>query len=276
MAWKPSGSEEDFFKFIDLYGKFIRRHIPGDYGLEYGSRPYMAGIYRHLEIVVAALPAGSRILDLGAGRGHFTAYLRARGLDAYGIDVRSVERFGDDQFADQDIDTARWYPVLWRAARKAYGVTLKYFDGRRIPFPADTFDSVLFYASYEHVPVRDIQMITEESFRTLKPGGRTFIFRCPSSWSPTERLGKLAGMDVHPKLYGAGELKRNLRRAGYRILKFSRTDFFPHYFSPVQKVINAVEPYYDSVEKVLLWTPLRLFFHHFEVVASKPAAPARR
>lgn len=272
--------EEAFFKFLGAYGKLVRKNIPGSYHLEYGSRPYMAGIHEHLEEVLAALPRGSRILDLGCGRGHFSAYLRARGLMVDGIDVGEVKagRQGDDIVGDQGIDTGRYYPRLWRDAGRRYGMKIRRYNGRDIPFPGGTFDAVMFYAVYEHIPEEDLAYVTSESFRVLKKGGKTFIFRCPSSLSFMEHLAGWLGLGRHAKLFSAGELKRDLREAGYEILSFSRTDFFPHYIGIafLQKIINLASHFYPLMEGLLAWTPLRLFFHHFKVVARKPALPGKK
>ena len=88
---------------------------------------------------LAAIPAGGRILDLGAGAGESVRLLRSLGYRAEGIDL--APRSGEAQRGD-----------LLRA-----------------PYPDASFDGLLsqcaFYLS------GDVSAAFRESFRLLKPGG---------------------------------------------------------------------------------------------------------
>jgi SAM-dependent methyltransferase len=266
---KPDGSEADFFRFVEEYKALIRAHVPGRYDFEYRSRLYMLPVYRHLEEVVAGTPAGGRILDLGCGRGHFAAYLSQRGYRVEGLEVANP-RPGDDFLHNQDVSTIVHYPKLWAQAKADYGCDCRYFDGVNLPQADASFDTVLFYASYEHIPVEHIAHMTAESFRVLKSGGRAFIYRCPSAWSWSEHVAKWLKLGHHEKLYGKREILGLLRGAGYQVERFSRSDFFPVHLDPLQGLVNALAKPILAVEAVLKWTPLAYFYHDFVIVVRKP------
>jgi SAM-dependent methyltransferase len=265
---KLDGSEADFFRFVDEYWALIRRHIPGDFHYEYDSRIYMLPVHAHLERLISDLAPGSRVLDLGCGRGHYTAYLCERGLKAEGLEVRQP-RPGDDFLHNQDKSVLKKYKALWAESQKRYGGKLGYFDGRKLPYKDSSLDAVLFYATFEHVPVEHIAFVASEAARVLKPGGRVYIYRCPSSWAWKERVTQYFGLGHHEKLYGKGEILGLLRGAGFEIESFSRSDFFPAHVVPAQKLLNRLSPALLLVEKALQWTPLAYFFHHFEIRALK-------
>lgn len=268
-------SEAGFFKFVEEYHTLIRKHIPGDFHYEYDSLVYMLPVYRHLREVALKTPSGGSILDLGCGRGHYAAYLSIHGLQCLGIEVRDPKP-GDDFLHNQDPGVLRRYKALWREARSIYGADFSYFNGKDLDFPDAGFDSVLFYATYEHVPVEYIARMTAEVFRVLKPGGRVFIYRCPSAWAWKEHLTRRLGLGAHEKLYGKREILGLLGGAGFGIESFGRSDFFPAHVNPAQGLVNALARPMLVLESLLMLTPLRLFAHHFEIVARKPGHDGAR
>jgi SAM-dependent methyltransferase len=267
---RPDGSEGDFFRFVDEYHALIRKHIPGEFHYEYDSRLYMLPVHAHLEKVLASLRPGAHVLDLGCGRGHYSAYLAMRGLKVTGIEVKSPKA-GDDFLHNQDPTVIRKYPRLLAEASRTYGFKFSYFNGRDLAFRDGAFDAVLFYATFEHVPVQDIMHLTEEAFRVTQPGGWAFIFRCPSALAWKEHLTRRLGLGAHEKLYAKKEILGLLRGAGWKLESFDRSDFFPVHINPVQAWVNRLTLPLLWVEGALKWTPLRLFFHHFEIAARRPS-----
>jgi hypothetical protein len=120
------------------------------------------------------------------------------------------------------------------------------------------------------VPVEHIRTVAAEAYRVLKPGGKAFIFRCPSAWAWKEHVTRALKMGAHEKLYGKAEALGILRQAGFTIESFERSDFFPAHVGPLQPIVNALAPALLAAESLLRWTPLAYFFHHFEIVVSKP------
>lgn len=266
---KPDKAE--YFAFLQEYSALIRKHVPGDYELEYRNLYYMENIRRELEMVLAQEPRGARILDLGCGRGHFTAFLQRRGLEAHGVDVKLAATEADDMFLEQGIDTQAYYPALWAAAESAYGCKLGFFENSKTSYPDGYFDVVLFYASYEHIPLPDVMDVTREAYRLLKPGGRVYVFHCPTNWSWSEHFTKMMGMTHHPKLYSKAELTGNFKAAGFEVLWLDRNDLLPSWVGPLTPWWVRLHELHLFIENLLAWTPLRLVYHFFRMKARKPA-----
>ena len=122
------------------------------------SHPGGAGHTRQL-LDIAALPAGSRILDLGAGDGSTVSLLRALGYMADGIDLKPQ------------------VPLAWQEETNSHRENLPIVPKPLVQkgnllatgYPDESFDAVLsecsFYVS-GHVP-----QALAEAARILKPDG---------------------------------------------------------------------------------------------------------
>ena len=96
------------------------------------------------------LPAESPVLDLGCGVGHSYGLLEPR--ETVGVDIDAAALSGQ----------ARQTVVA---------------DMRSLPFPADSFASVLSVQSLEHVP--DPERVVAEAARVVRPGG-VVVFVTPN------------------------------------------------------------------------------------------------
>jgi ubiquinone/menaquinone biosynthesis C-methylase UbiE len=107
----------------------------------------------------AALPNGARALEVGCGTGAVTRCIGTRPgvAEVVGVDPSPV--------------------FVARARELAAGLTTARFetaDGAALPFPAASFDAVVFHTTLCHVP--DPQALLAEAVRVLRGGGCVAIF----------------------------------------------------------------------------------------------------
>lgn len=119
---------------------------------EYDSRRY-AFINRwdpgHLEKVDRLLPIqpGTRVLEVGCGRGHLTRRLRERGIDIIGVDANP------------------------NAAEIAETNRVQTMRAEELEFGDNSFDVIVSVHALEHIPALEAAFL--EMARVLRPGGRT-------------------------------------------------------------------------------------------------------
>lgn len=104
-------------------------------------------------IEAAGVSAGTRVLDVCTGQGVLAAAAAARAARVSGID-----------FAADAIAIAR---------RNVPNAEFEEGDAQALPYPTDTFDSVLCSYGIMHFPEPDRALA--EFYRVLKPGGRAAI-----------------------------------------------------------------------------------------------------
>ena len=164
-----------------------------------------AGLLASVDAAVAYIdgPIGGTALDVGAGEGWATAYLRKLGFDAVG-----VERSPDV------------------AARAAEGMVMV-GNAQDLPMEDASQDFVLCNSILEHVLDPDVVM--DEIARVLKPGG-TAVLTTTNRWHPM--TGEIE-VPLFP--YMPRRIKDRLwRRSG-------RMHITPHYFTYSQlKAMAAV------------------------------------
>ena len=129
-------------------------------------------------------------LDLGCGDGYGTKLLASRAKEAVGVDIdgrtieRAVEKYGSENCKFQK------------------------YDGKKLPFPEETFDLVACFHVIEHVK-DDISFISE-IFRVLKKGG-DLILSTPNKILRLPR-GQKPWNIYHVREYRPLELESVLKR----------------------------------------------------------------
>ena len=105
-----------------------------------------------------AIRPGECVLDVGCGSGATVAALRARGVQAHGVD-----------YAEAMVDVARTVHGLESFVTVA--------DAEDLPFESETFDVVIVNGVLHHLAVQErLPSSLRELHRVLKPGGRLCMF----------------------------------------------------------------------------------------------------
>jgi SAM-dependent methyltransferase len=133
---------------------------------------------------------GTVVLDAGCGTGSMLAELRRQGADVVGIDALP--------------EAVALAEATCPEARVELG------DVTALPFPAESFDGVVFLDVLEHV---DDRCALAEAVRVLRRGGflALSVPACPRLWS---RRDELAG---HLRRYQRRGLHMRLEEAGLRV-----------------------------------------------------------
>lgn len=180
---------------------------------------------------------GQRLLDLGAGRGHYSRAFRRAGAVVAGVDLSAEDMF------DSDVDPAGFLVA----------------DGTRLPFPDRVFDGVFCSNMLEHTPTPE--GIIAEIERVLRPGGWGWVSwtNWYSPWGgheivPLHYLGPRLGLRAWRRL--KGEPRKNVPFDALwptyvgRMLKMVKA-------RPGLDLLDAVPRYYPSQRWILKVPGLR-------------------
>lgn len=163
---------------------------------------------------------GKKLLDVGCGKGIFTAALKARGYDACGIEL-----------SDE---------LLRIAKEKNSGMDFRKGSATEIPFPDESFDFLICVEVLEHVPDTDAAL--KEFSRVLRSGGKMIII-------DKNRYSLHPGYFIPTALWKAFLERRN---------KWMYSRDFPFkekYFSP-SRLRAGIKKYFSDVKVVFLKTPV--------------------
>jgi len=158
------------------------------------------------------LKPGHMFLDAGAGFGRHAYEAARHGATVYALDWAQDEVVGTramfgGMIQEQEIPAANFGGVLRG-------------DATRLPFPDNTFDSVVTSEVLEHIQ-NDVVAISE-LHRVLKPGG-TLGVTVPTwwpekiNWMLSDEYHAPKSVGGHVRIYSATELKAKLRSAGFEV-----------------------------------------------------------
>jgi 2-polyprenyl-3-methyl-5-hydroxy-6-metoxy-1,4-benzoquinol methylase len=152
--------------------------------------------HRHAAFLAGGMPRGSRVLDVGCGRGVILGALADRGLDPHGFEISDAAVGG--------VDPRAKICVAQRLEEAGY--------------PDAHFDGVIIWHVLEHV--RDPRSTLETVRRILRPGGR-LIVAVPNFGSPQARWAGPAWFHLdlprHLHHFPLTALRRLLERTGFAI-----------------------------------------------------------
>lgn len=149
---------------------------------------------RLLDLLAKRLPPGAAFLDVGCGTGGLVNALRARGVNAQGVDPHAVATGLD--------------PAAFSSGR-----------ADALPWPDATFDALGAFDVIEHV---DDEAALREFRRVLRPGGLLFVSvpAYPSLWGERDVE---AG---HLRRYTRRSLRARLAASGFVLKHVSGYQFF--------------------------------------------------
>lgn len=197
-----------FFKCSSCGILFLdRRSVASDqeqyYSEDYYAEDYSARKDHHvfnyrLPIVNTYVPLPAKVLEVGAASGDFLSVLKKQGYEVEGLELsKRASEVGENH----------------------YGISIKQGDLSEEHFAPDTFDAVMMYHVFEHVP--DPKADLAEMHRILKKGGK-LIIEVPNPASVDARLSKNAKKSIydfpnHMYLYTPAVLGKLAKEAGFEI-----------------------------------------------------------
>jgi SAM-dependent methyltransferase len=222
--------ESEFDRFADEYNALHARNIrlSGETP-EFFAEYKIALLARRTGAIQAGQPSNAKvILDFGGGIGssvpYFHKYFWPSEVHCLDVSSRSLA-IGAARFPGQAV----------------YSV----FDGRHIPYAADTFDAVFVACVLHHVAASEHVGLISEMRRVLKPGGTLMIFEHNPFNPLTVRAVNTCPFDENAVLIRPFALGRTVREAGFGKPNIGFTLFFPR----ALRILRYSEP-------ALEWLPL--------------------
>jgi SAM-dependent methyltransferase len=190
---------------------------------------FEAAIEEAVQRFAASLPAGSRVLDAGAGEGGYRAYFTAQRYIGLDLGV------GDAAWDYSGLDVVG--------------------DLAALPFPAGAFEASLNVVTLEHV--REPGRVLAEIARTLAPGG-AFLLIAPHEWEEHQQPHDYFrytryGLDYLLRQAGFDQIEIRPVGGFFRLLSrrlFNALQFFPSplmilaafFFVPPALVLPLLDP----------------------------------
>ncbi len=271
-------SKDVFFKRIEEFRKKIlemnerRRdeHLSSvDYMLS--SRIYMDTVLEDINFFSEHIDSGRNILDFGAGSGFLSDMLSLEFENVHGLDIEEADKM--DGYADGGRKERTFYEAIedkkeiWKwVSERNPNASISFYDGEKIPFADDYFNAICAYAVIEHVLEGSAEAILLELRRVTKDGGKIFISKLPQTFSITEFMAGVLGMDRHDKKFSKKEITSLLSETGWKIEKIFYSDFV---FEFPPSVTNRLYYLLKVINWVVIRTPLRLLSHNLTVLATK-------
>ena len=206
------------------------------------------------------LPEGSRVLDWGAGNGHYSYFLQRSGYRAEGFSLLDARFQG-------------WLPdpsYTFTRGDARDPVTLPYSDG--------AFDGVASVGVLEHV--RETGGSEERSLaeiaRVLRPGGIFLCYHFPNRWSWIDWAARrVPGLHRHEYRYTRGEIERLVTGAGLTLVEATRYGLLPRNSGAKLprrlRESRLLARSWDVLDAALA-VPLTLFCQNYRFVARKPGS----
>lgn len=173
------------------------------------NQPMFMAIIRSQEAVLFqkySKFSNGKILDFGCGNGFFARLVFGKSKINVGLDLFDNERVKE-------------------AKKKNIFKKISLYDGNKIPYPDNYFNTVVSNCVLEHIP--DINLSLKEIYRVLKPDGCFITSVMADQWENnlfgTKIFGKkyidyLQKIQDHHNLFSNKQWQTYFRNTGYKIL----------------------------------------------------------
>lgn len=177
-----------------------------------------------------------RVLDVGSHELHIALGCRKLGYQVTGVDV---EYFTEAEHIRKLSDT-----------HQVELVTCDFARDKKLPFPDEYADLVLFFETLEHLNFYPLGLVQELS-RVLKPGGLLMI-TTPNQMSIGMLLHFILqrsqfqdirypySIATHYRLYTIREVKYLMEASGLEIHRAVHAEFTPHYLSRFGQIVRWI------------------------------------
>jgi SAM-dependent methyltransferase len=165
---------------------------------------------------------GMRVLEIGTGTGAMLRALAERGARVEGVELRE----------DLIDEARRWYGEL----------PIRRVTGTALPFPEGSFDAVVSFDVFEHIPDTDAHLT--EVRRVLRPGG-AYLIQTPNKWAnvlfETIRWRSFTRFrEDHCSLHTLPQLTRRLARHGFLVTAYDVPVVNEFFRSKVKQYVGRI------------------------------------
>lgn len=158
-----------------MYKQVKKKDIPSEiYDRNYLMSQYLEGlesfkkgllsVVKTNELNMLELKKGTKLLEVGIGRGELLCHCAKKGADVTGID-----------YSKDSVDIAK------ETMREFPSADLQIADCRNLPFISESFERVFAGDVIEHMSFEDGIKMLQEMYRVLKPGGFMLIHTTPNT-----------------------------------------------------------------------------------------------
>ncbi len=207
---------------------------------EGGYRDRPAVLQRRKEALKRIPPHCDQVLEIGCGWGDFARYLAGRSSHVLAVDLS---------------------PEMIRVAREQNAgfpnIEFQVADAMEYPYPPDTFDLVISFMTFHHLP---LEQIMEKARYTLKPGGVLIVFDACTQTGFRNRAIKTIRHWIYTGRKAALRLmgKRNRHKGGRGMQSHAEEEEHPtvEFIRQVSSRVlpgASVKEYYGQDRYTLVW-----------------------
>jgi ubiquinone/menaquinone biosynthesis C-methylase UbiE len=212
-------------------------------GLQAGKEQ-LGNLQTNLEFLAETnlLKPNDKLLEIGCGIGSVVSELSGQGYDITGTDIsREAITYGLEKYG---------------------GIKLQVQPAETLRFDDETFDIVLSFDLFEHIPRVDRHM--SEVYRVLRRGG-FYLFQTPNKFSnivfETLQTKSLQWRRYHPSLHSPGRLRRRMTRHGFetQFIKMNPVNEFT--LNKLRKKLGPISGVFKHInfQRMPLWLQTNLY-----------------